>query len=318
MPFQIPLTKIYVDNKEKLMRRILPLIMSGLIFFSLNSNLQAQLPTHYIDLPAVEKQTLLWNEITQSHEEEPLPKLSGTGFSGVLEKLKGLFYLSPTFDYISDELPEGRVKIIHANGAVAKIAFIPETNHPFTGIYQTGALGLARFSLAAPPADDSYIPGMAIKLFISENPSVNLHVMNRLEGQKGNWNYFAKDFSNKIAHPSGWTLKAIEKIFEWTRDPANDLPLWHLAAWTSEGKYKDIPVYPERIFFSPTASVQQIIPANSREDFRSSLLQVPFGPIYEVYGTYKGNQYHIGTIMLESKILASNYGDKNLFFQHQR
>jgi hypothetical protein len=311
-------TNINVDNKEKLMRRCLSLMMSGLIYFSVNSSLHAQLPADYMDLAAAEKQTLLWNEITQSHEEDPLPKISGTGFSGVLEKLNGLFNLSPTFDHISDELPKGRVKIIHANGSVGKIAFIPGTNHPFTGIYQHGALGLARFSLAAPAADDSYIPGMAIKLFISQNPSLNLHIMNKLEGQKENWNYFAKDFSNKIAHPTSWTLMAIEKIFAWTRDPANDLPLWHLAAWTSDGQHSGIPVYPERVFFSPTTSVQQIIPENSREDFRTSLLKVPLGPIYEVFGMYQGKQYHIGTLMLESTILASNYGDKNLFFQHQR
>jgi len=42
------------------------------------------------------------------------------------------------------------------------------------------------------------------------------------------------------------------------------------------------------------------------------------GPIYEVYGEYQGTEYHIGTLMLESALLASNYGDKKLFFQHQR
>ncbi len=301
------------------MRHYLSLIAAGsLIYLSLHSNVHAQLPEHYVEMTAIEKQTLLWNQVTQSHEENSLPEISGTGFSGVLEKLKGLFNLSPTFDHNSDELPEGRIKILHANGSVGKIAFIPGANHPFTGIYKTGAIGLARFSLAAPASNDSYIPGMAIKFFISQNSSLNLHVMNRLEGQKANWNYFAKDFSNKIAHPTSWTLLAIEKIFEWTRDPANNLPLWHLAAWTSEGKSNELPVYPERIFFTPATEVQELIPANSREDFRTSLLQVPLGPIYEVYGMYQDQQYHIGTLMLESRILASDYGDKNLFFQHQR
>lgn len=300
------------------MCRRLALIISSLIVFSINSTLYAQLPTNYQDLGAEEKQELVWSEITKSHEEDPLPPVSGNSFKDVLQKLRGLFDLGPTFDYTSDELPEGRIKIIHANGSVAKVAFVPEANHPFTGIFQTGAIGLARLSLAAPPSDNSYIPGMAIKFLISQNPSLNLHVMNLLEGQQENWNYFAKDFSNKIPHPTSWTLKAIEKIFEWTRDPANDLPLWHLAAWTSEGRFNGIPVFPERIYFRPTSLVKDLIPEDSREDFRTSLLKVPFGPIYDVYGTYQGVEYHIGTLMLESSILASNYGDKNLFFQHQR
>ncbi|STY31051.1 Uncharacterised protein [Legionella wadsworthii] len=300
------------------MRRCFNLVINGLLVFLMSFNLYAELPCNFQDLSAVEKQTLLWNEITLSNAEDSLPPLTGNSFNEVLQKLKGLFNLKPTFDHASDELPEGRVKIIHANGSVGKIAFIPAAGHPFTGIYQSGGVGIARLSLAVPPAEDNYIPGMAIKFLVSRHASLNLHVMNLLEGQKENWNYFAKDFSNQIPHPASWTLTAIEKIFEFTRDPANNLPLWHLAAWTSDGQYKDIPVYPERLYFRPTDSVKNLIPENSREDFRISLLQIPMGPIYEVYGDYQGIEYHIGTLTLESNLLASNYGDKKLFFQHQR
>lgn len=300
------------------MRRCLILFFSGLINCCMSFGLYAQLPCYYQELSAEEKRDLLWSEITLSHEEDPLPVLTGNSFNEVLEKLKGLFNLNPTFDSASDEIPTGRVKIIHANGSVGKIALVPDADHPFTGIYQTGGVGVARLSLATPPADDNYIPGMAIKFLIAEHASVNLQVMNLLEGQKDNWNYFAKDFSNQIPHATNWTLKAIEKIFEWTRDPANNLPLWHLAAWTSEGRVKGIPVFPERIYFRPTSLVKDLIPENSREDFRVSLAAIPMGPIYEVYGEYQGTEYHIGTLMLESALLASNYGDKKLFFQHQR
>lgn len=64
--------------------------------------------------------------------------------------------------------------------------------------------------------------------------------------------------------------------------------------------------------------MQNIIAADSRDDFRSSLLLIPLGPLYEVYGLYQGNEYYIGALMLESTLLASQYGDNNLFFQHQR
>ncbi|WP_131778720.1 hypothetical protein [Legionella bozemanae] len=300
------------------MSRCSTLIINGLIYFCMSFGLYAQLPCDYQDLSAAEKQALLWNEITLSNAEEPLPPLTGNSYNEVLEKIKGLFHLKPTFDHASDEIPEGRVKIIHANGSVGKITLIPAAGHPFTGIYQSGGIGVARLSLATPPAEDNYIPGMAVKILVSKHPSLNLHIMNLLEGQKDNWNYFAKDFSNKIPHPTSWTLTAIEKIFEFTRDPANNLPLWHLAAWTSEGKYKGIPIFPERIYFRPTDLVKNLIPENSREDFRVSLLQVPMGPLYEIYGEYQGTEYHIGTLMLESPLLASNYGDQKLFFQHQR
>jgi hypothetical protein len=300
------------------MRRCWILMMSGLVYCFMSFGAYAQLPCDYQKLSAEEKRDLIWDEICKSHEEEPLPQITGNSFSDVLEKFKGLFNLAPTFDYTSDELPKGRVKIIHANGVVGKVTFEPATEHPFTGMYRTGAVGIARLSLATPPTNDSYIPGMAIKFLISKHPSVNLQVMNLLEGQKENWNYFAKDFSNKIPHPTSWTLKAIEAIFELTRSPANDLPLWPLAAWTSEGRFDGIPVYPERVYFRPTSLVKELIPENSREDFRLSLLRVPHGALYEVYGDYQGQEYYIGRLMLDSYLLASHYGDKNLFFQHQR
>lgn len=298
------------------MRYFCTFIRAVLLFSCFNA--YAQLPENYQSFSAQEKQDLLWSEISKSHDEAPLPPFAGNSFTEVLAKLKGLFNLGPSFDHSSDEVPEGRIKVIHATGSVAKISFVPAPNHPFTGIYQTGALGLARLSLATPPADTNFIPGMAIKFLISQNPSVNLHVMNLLEGQQENWNFFAKDFSNQIPHPTTWTLSAIEKIFEWTRTPANNLPLWHLAAWTSEGRFQGIPVYPERLYFRPSSLVSNLIAESSREDFRESLLKVPTGPLYEVYAEYRGKEYHVGTLVLESSILASNYGDKNLFFQHQR
>lgn len=300
------------------MHRLWTLVLTGLIYFFALTLAHAKLPDQYQDLSAKQKQDLLWDEITKSHEADPLPQISGNSFQEVLAKLKGIFNLGPTFDHISDELPDGRVKIIHANGSVGKVAFIPSPNHPFTGIYRTGGIGLVRLSLAVPPSDDSYIPGLAVKFLISQHPSVNLQVMNLLEGQGDNWNYFAKDFSNKIPHPTSWTLKAIEKIFEWTRNPANDLPLWHIAAWTSEGRPKGVPIFPERVYFRPSNEVKDLIPENSREDFRTSLSKIPMGPLYEIYGLSDEVEYHIGTLVLESTLLASHYGDEHLFFQHHR
>jgi hypothetical protein len=295
-------------------RKIFILMVFVLGSFSIN----AKLPEQYNTLPNEQKQDALWDEINKSHLENQLPVLSSGGFWEALNKLKGLFNLSPTFDHAGDEVPNGRVKILHANGVVGKIYFKPASGHPFTGVYQSGGIGLVRLSMTAPASDTSFIPGMAIKILVLNHPSVNLHVMNRLEGQEGNWNFFAKDFSNQIEHPQTWTLKAIEKIFEWTRSPANDLPIDHLAYWNDKGEVITPPISPERLYFRPSETVKNVIPAASREDFRVSLSHINVGPLYEVYGEYKGAEYYIGTLMLESTLLASDYGDKQLFFQHQR
>lgn len=278
----------------------------------------ADLPPDYEQLSNEQKQEALWTNVTYSHHKNPLPEMSKGGFWEAWEKLKGLFNLGPSFDHESDEMPTGRKKILHPNGSVGKVVFTPVSGHPFTGIYATGDVGIARLSTGVAPTDKSFVPGMALKFFIPQHASVNLHVMNSLNGQDADWNFFAKTFSNKIEHPTGWVLKAIEKLFEWTRKPANDLPVSHLADWDNEGHHVLSPVAPERLYFKPAESVVGIIDPNSREDFRLSLNQIPYGPMYEVYGEYKGVEYHVGTLSLESELLASEYGDKELFFQHQR
>lgn len=278
----------------------------------------AELPSNYQSLNAIDKQDLLWNEILTSNAVDPLPPLSGNTFTEMLEKLRGLFNLKPSFDYVSDEEPVGRIKIIHANGSVGKIEFIPAANQPFSGVYHTGAIGLVRLSLAVSPTDDGYVPGMAVKFLLPHHESLNLHAIYLLEGQNDNWNFFANTFSNEVPDPTTWILKLIDEIFEWTRSPATKLPLWHVAAWTNEGQYVSNVVFPDRIYFKPSDQVKNLIPATSREDFRKSLSRIPMGPLYEVYGEYRGREYDIGTIVLKSALLASNYGDQKLFFQHQR
>lgn len=278
----------------------------------------ANLPANYDALSNEEKQSAIWQEVQQSYDENGMPELQTGGFWWTLTKLKGMFNLAPSFDHDSDEMPEGRIKIIHTNGSVGKIYLQAVGGHPFTGIYQTGGDGIARLSLATEPADTSFIPGMAVKFFVENHPSINFHVMNDLEGQGSNWNYFAKTFTNKIAHPTSYVLRAIEKIFEWTKSPANELDIAMLAKWSANGEPVEKPLAPEQIYFTPSERIVMAIPSDSRADFRESLRDITMGAMYEVYGELQGKSYHIGTLMLDSQILPSEYGDKNLFFQHQR
>lgn len=293
-------------------------IFVGFVLFVLTAVSYAELPANYEQLTADQKQSILWDQIVSSNAQKPLPPLNTNSFSSVWAQLTGLFNLSPTFDYTSDELPKGRVKILHPNGSVGKIVFVPDTNHPFTGLYQSGAIGLARLSLGTTPSDTSFIPGIAIKFLLPNHASLNLHAIYSLEGQGGNWNFFENSFSNKIARPTQWILKAIEQIFEWTHSPSNKLPVWHLASFNNLGEAIEQPISPTRIYFRPSESVRGLIPADSRDDFRVSLARIPFGPMYEMYGVYENEEYHIGTLMLESTLLPSEYGDKHLFFQHRR
>jgi hypothetical protein len=288
------------------------------LLFCMSTSLKAALPDDYQSLSSDQKQIILWQNIEESHQNNPLPKLVKNDFWHVLKLLKGLFDLKPSFDYVSDEMPKKRVKIIHANGSVGKISFTATSGHPFTGLFKTGGIGLARLSVAKTPEDKDFVPGMAIKFLIPGQPSVNLHVMHSLEGQGANWNFFANIFSNQISHPTSFALKAIEKIFEWTKKPANELDVHQLAVWDNQGHEIENAQSPTKMLFIPSSNVANVIDPDSREDFRLSLEKIPYGPMYEVYGELNGVTYHIGTLHLDSPLLASDYGDLTLFFQHQR
>jgi hypothetical protein len=296
-----------------LYRIIMLLVFSGSVF--------AALPDHYQDLSAIQKQTLLWENIVSSYQDTGMPQESQSGWGAALKKIKAVFSLKATFDHINDEMPTGRVKFIHEQGSVGKIRFEPTADHPFTGIYQSGGLGLARLSLAVHPGKSGFVPGMALKFFINGQPSVNTVAMFALEGQGDNWNYFANDFTTTIGNAKRLPLKILECIFEWTRKPANDLPVSQFAAVSMLGNSIETPVSPRMLILKPADAVKSVIDPTSRADFRESLLAIPAGPLYEVYGAQEADPtqvFHIGTLVLESALLPSEYGDKQLFFQHRR
>ena len=289
-----------------------------IVFFILGHVAFAALPSYYQEMSATEKQSLLWNNILASNLENGQPSTSQHGWGAALKKIKAFFTLKTTFDHESDEIPHGRIKIIHENGSVGKIKFNPTPDHPFTGIFQTGGIGLARLSLAVNPEKSGYVPGIAVKFLINNQPSLNIVAMHSLEGQGEDWNFFAKNFTTAIDNAQSFTLKILERVFKWTHNPANDLPVSHLSEIDTNSDLVAEPVSPTMLTLVPSKTVQAQINPKSRTDFRTSLSSIPIGPLYEIYGNLNGVEYHIGSLVLDSTLVASEYGDRELFFQHKR
>jgi hypothetical protein len=189
-------------------------------------------------------------------------------------------------------------------------------NSPFTGIYGSGGMGLIRFAMTADP-NSGYIQAMALKFLVDGHPSVNLHLMNNLDGQGDNWNFFAGPFSNKLPHPTQKAIVILEKIFEQVKTPANELTVEHLAKINTAGTTDEQFQAPEQLFFEPDLSLQHVIDPKSREDFRETLKAVvPQGEIGQLYGLVGDQKVLIGSIYIDSQLVASQYGDEVLFFQH--
>lgn len=295
-------------------------------------------------------------------------------------------YLLQTLTHVGDEIHEGRKKVSNAFGASAKVTFHMGASNIFdivrldelegktgyTGLFQTGAPGIIRFSLEQPVlADgDTFRPGIALKLLVDGQgskegaPSVNLFATGSPEGQwtyhlRGdssssggsvsgsgtssasstvgassdvnldlrrctNHNFFANPLTTApgagLAHSSEaslWVLPAISRPKH-----TGQIPLTHAAAITVSGSAVEPPSAisaPYKLLFLPSAGVKNLFSSTRNGDFRADLARVPIDSLlYHILAFDEGSTSGttIGSLVLNSPIVASRYGDENLFFRH--
>ncbi|MCC6278273.1 MAG: hypothetical protein IT289_10200 [Oligoflexia bacterium] len=274
----------------------------------------------YEALSARAKLQHLWGNVVSSVYSGRLP----TKAPNLLKLLKCSF-LMESFTTVSDELPanRGREKAIHTYGSVAQISFRPTNQTKYTGLFRTGAIGLARASLAV--QGTPFTPGMGLKFLVDGRPSENLQIMYSLEGQGENQNFFANEFSNIVEPPKSLKLKALGFFFgraakalgKSRLDNERTITLSQMAAVEANGTSVSQPVAPYQLIFRPTAEVQ--MNPHDRTDVRERLaLFKPGVVLYQVFAreSVDGPLLEVGALVLESSFVASAYGDQNLFFKH--
>jgi hypothetical protein len=273
-------------------------------------------PVNYQSLDGCAKQEYLWDDRIEPSTYTRLPAVTGS-WASLFSSISSILFLNQTFDHTSDALPGGRQKIIHSHGSVAKIEIEIDDSSPFSGVYAPGkSCGLARLSLAGSESALGYTPGMGLKIFLDSKASVNFHVMNSLNGQGRNRNFFAKTFTNWLPQPNGFTLNSIALAIAVTGRELNRLPIAHGARVSRDGKQVSVIKTPKQIAFVPLQS--SAISANSRNDFRIDLAAIPESSgLYEIHGLTQNDKWiKIGKVTLTSRLIASEFGDRHLFFQH--
>ena len=301
------------------------------LVLSITQVCHAELPSSYELMKGTQKQEVLWEEIEKSaYHESRLP----TADPGLLSVGKLFFcsYLWASFTHASDEMPVGRAKLIHTYGSVAQVELkINSENSRYSGIFKSGGVGLARLSLAK--QSGSFTPGMALKIFVNGEPSVNFQVMYSLEGQGDDRNFFENKFSNVITLPTGFALRLLGGVFEsavksLSSDPAErpesatHLPLLEAAQINADGIFMatDSIVEPYQMIFTPNQEVKQLLSSELDQDMRLGLARIPHESVlYSVSlkATAHAEEEVIGQLVLKSSFVASEYGDTQLFFQHQ-
>ena len=84
---------------------------------------------------------------------------------------------------------------------------------------------------------------------------------------------------------------------------------------------------PFKLRFAPSSDVHSLFPKEQPENFSAYIEQLPTVPansvLYKVYATdapeeLGGTESYIGDLVLDGNLIASKWGDENLFFRHQR
>jgi len=134
----------------------------------------------------------LWYEVAKDKRSSHFP--------GTLDLAKIFLYPMSTTtgqrgDAMKTDWTGTRKKLIHSVGVTGQVKFVPANKH-YSGIFQGSDYGIIRLSSAAKPTKSGQplAPGMGLKFFRDGMDSSNLVSMFSLDGQQGEWDFFAHDF----------------------------------------------------------------------------------------------------------------------------
>ena len=267
------------------------------------------------------KQDYIWQKIENS-QYEAYPKWTGrealplVGMALPWNREATRRYMEVSVDRQSDFMPEGRQKIVHTYGSVAKFEFIPAEDTPYTGLFTGVQCGLIRLSLAVRP-NVIVMPGAALKFFIDGIASRNIQLLYKFGGQP-TYNFFANELTNRLQSlppPLSTPLKATFGTV--TRDPLK-VSLRPMSLVNQEGFMVSsiVAKFPKTLVFVPNKSLKfSAMP----HEIRSDIDQIPSGTVlYEVYAADSNQREYLGVVRTTSPFISSSFGDNNLFFNHQR
>ena len=283
---------------------------------STEAALTAVTSAEFRNASARQKQETLWHFVSGlPYDELPSPRTTN---AQTMRQLVSRAFLRKAFVQDDDVRPP-RTKAFHAYGTVAKMRFVADGEHPFTGIFATGAVGFVRASLAV--GMPNYSPAAALKFLLDgPHPSQNLLLHQSLDKQASR-DFFERAPTNHTLAPTTFPNTLMLPLLRFWLSPISHpielQRLDHLADVTSDGAAVERACAPELVYLYGADEVRND-PA-STDDFRSILAEIPSGSLlYRMYGkaSRTAQKVYIGSVTLESGFVASEFGDRILAFQH--
>jgi len=304
-------------TKTRMMKQVVvSLFVLAVTFGSICSAID--LPENYESKTAGEKMDIIFDLVK-----------AGEGTKGKYPSFftlaRSMFFddFSPTVDHMSDFIPYDHDKRIHSVGGVATMEFVSPYDHSYTGLFKGTPYAAVRLSSARPYSHSAGpIPGLGVKFFIDGKPSVNFVAMNSLDGQDSG-NFFERDFSSHVGASDAFSKKLLAWSFEKASKPANMVGLSEIASYTNDGSEETNPNFPFEIILVPNKELRMKHSdmKKTNEELQRVLESIPIGTkIYEVYGRASptADREPIGEMVITSQMVYSEFGDRDLFFRHQR
>lgn len=291
------------------------------------------MPEDYQSWDAEAKQNHLWvnGALRTSYDESEIPAIEPVDIGGLIDSI-----LWEKVQNISDVTPPGYSKPIHPRGALAKVQFVPNGGHNYTGLFQGADHGFLRLSVTGDPSDRGFAPGLALKLMVDGKRSENVSALYTLSGQGDNHNIFANEMSNYVLPEVNDTLGSTA-LFSLVSSKPTLVVMSDMAKVTQDGSEVGSAHAPTQVYFVPNQTLSNSI-STAPHDFRDDLTAIPAGTkVYDVYATdrrirtsffpWVTNRYarerrdsavKVGELVLTSEFNLSQFGDSGIFFKHQR
>jgi hypothetical protein len=301
-----------------------PIVAASRPFDPSSVSRRALPPTHagYEAQSARDKQDALYAEaVRELYAELPNPNTGGLGAGkNALEKIRSFMRvfdfvtLHESFDTTADMRNFQKDKLFHPFGAIAKVELEIDPSSPYSGLLRTGGPGMVRLSLAT-DAQAGFAPGFGLKLFVDGEPSKNIVTGNQLGGLELR-DFFAHEVATSLPKPKSLALRFASWVLSFVADPLIR-PVDHLASVDARGQQQADARAPKKLVFVPNPALRDVA---AGEQYREGLATIAAGTLlYSVVAEeHDGTRRAIGALRTSSPIVATPFGDKRLFFKHER
>ena len=177
----------------------------------------------------------------------------GQFFDGLFSISFFLQNINLSFDFIGDEMPPNRVKVLHPTGVVGLFKFNKTANHPFTGSLQGTDYGVFRISEVGTVSPD-LVPSTSagfkwLRDGVDAGNNFSLHAF---EGHADTFNFLKPTYNTHVDLPENECnlMTSHAKLSQVSKHVGN-MSVKGLSDYDQYGNKVETPVWPFKCEFRP-------------------------------------------------------------------